>query len=194
MQEQNPIVLMNFSGIYREEEFWKNRQVSWIELQDVCGTNCYCDEEAIAEINKRTENYPTVGIHFIDSGNYHYMTRLWLTRMDQPFCLLVYDNHTDMQPPAFGGILSCGGWIAAALEELENLKYVILVNKDFKRILTEEKIREIVGLVPDDWLHWNDSPGTPQEIRDVYIRFLIDRIAHSDTFINEARHARQTLI
>ena len=116
-----------FSGIYREEEFWKNRQVSWIELQDVCGTNCYCDEEAIAEINKRTENYPTAGIHFIDSGNYHYMTRLWLTRMDQPFCLLVYDNHTDMQPPAFGGILSCGGWIAAALEELENLKYVILV-------------------------------------------------------------------
>ena len=101
-----PIVLMNFSGIYREEEFWKNRQVSWIELQDVCGTNCYCDEEAIAEINKRTENYPTAGIHFIDSGNYHYMTRLWLTRMDQPFCLLVYDNHTDMQPPAFGGILS----------------------------------------------------------------------------------------
>ena len=91
MQEQNPIVLMNFSGIYREEEFWKNRQVSWIELQDVCGTNCYCDEEAIAEINKRTENYPTAGIHFIDSGNYHYMTRLWLTRMDQPFCLLVYD-------------------------------------------------------------------------------------------------------
>ena len=101
MQEQNPIVLMNFSGIYREEEFWKNRQVSWIELQDVCGTNCYCDEEAIAEINKRTENYPTAGIHFIDSGNYHYMTRLWLTRMDQPFCLLVYDNHTDMQPPGF---------------------------------------------------------------------------------------------
>ena len=49
MQEQNSVVLMNFSGIYREEEFWKNRQVSWIELQDVCGTNCYCDEEAIAE-------------------------------------------------------------------------------------------------------------------------------------------------
>ena len=130
MQEQNPIVLMNFSGIYREEEFWKNRQVSWIELQDVCGTNCYCDEEAIAEINKRTENYPTAGIHFIDSGNYHYMTRLWLTRMDQPFCLLVYDNHTDMQPPAFGGLLSCGGWIAASLEELPLLQEVILLGPD----------------------------------------------------------------
>lgn len=60
--------------------------------------------------------------------------------------------------------------------------------------LAEADVREIVDLVPNDWLHWNDSPGTPQEIRDVYIRFLIDRIAHSDTFINEARHARQTLI
>ena len=129
MQEQNPIVLMNFSGIYREEEFWKNRQVSWIELQDVCGTNCYCDEEAIAEINKRTENYPTAESILLIPVNYHYMTRLWLTRMDQPFCLLVYDNHTDMQPPALVD-LSCGGWIAAALEELENLKYVILVGPD----------------------------------------------------------------
>lgn len=68
------------------------------------------------------------------------------------------------------------------------------VNEDFKRLLTGEKIREIVTLIPDDWLRWNDSPGTPQEIRDVYIRFLIDRIAHSDTFTNEAQHARQTLI
>ena len=130
MQKQTSIVLMNFSGIYKEERFWKGRQVSWIEVQDICGTNCYCDDEAIAEISKRTKNHSVAGIHFIDSGNYHYMTRLWLERMDKPFCLLVYDNHTDMQPPAFGGILSCGGWIAAALEELENLKYVILVGPD----------------------------------------------------------------
>ena len=130
MQKQISIVLMNFSGIYREEEFWKDRQVSWIEAQDICGTNCYCDDEAAAEINKRAESHSVAGIHFIDSGNYHYMTRLWMARIDKPFCLLVYDNHTDMQSPAFGGILSCGGWIAAALEELENLKHVILVGPD----------------------------------------------------------------
>ncbi|MCI7449732.1 MULTISPECIES: arginase [unclassified Blautia] len=130
MQKQTSIVLMNFSGIYREEEFWKNRQVSWIEVQDICGTNCYCDDEAIAEINKRTESHSVAGIHFIDSGNYHYMTRLWMARMEKPFCLLVYDNHTDMQLPAFGGILSCGGWIAAALEEVEKLEHVILIGPD----------------------------------------------------------------
>ena len=32
-----------------------------------------------------------------------------------------------MQCPAFGGILSCGGWIREALETNDNLKHVILV-------------------------------------------------------------------
>ena len=32
--------------------------------------------------------------------------------------------------PAFGGILSCGGWIAAALEEVEKLEHVILIGPD----------------------------------------------------------------
>ena len=35
-----------------------------------------------------------------------------------------------MQPPAFGGLLSCGGWIAASLEELPLLQEVILVGPD----------------------------------------------------------------
>ena len=116
MKSQTPIIIMNLSGIYKEENFWKEKEneaeregIFWVELQDIPGTNCYCDEEAIAQINKRTENLTTAGIHFIDSGNYHYMTRLWLARMEVPFALLVFDNHTDMQPPAFGGLLSCGG-------------------------------------------------------------------------------------
>ena len=123
-------------SLNEDETEWKqdtDSQVQEAEMEIETGkTADAADADAIldAEINKKTENLTTAGIHFIDSGNYHYMTRLWLTRMDQPFCLLVYDNHTDMQPPAFGGILSCGGWIAAALEELENLKYVILVGPD----------------------------------------------------------------
>ena len=67
-------------------------------------------------------------------------------------------------------------------------------NADMKRLLTEEKIREIVALIPDDWLHWSESPGTPQEIREIYIRFLCERLAHSETFIKEAQDARKALI
>ena len=49
------------------------------------------------------------GIHFLDSGNYHYVTKLWLDQVKEPFDLLVLDHHTDLQQPMFGDILSCGG-------------------------------------------------------------------------------------
>lgn len=121
------LIIMNFSGVYKEESFWKEESVQWIEAGDISGTNCYCDDEAFKELQKRMGDFSVEGIHFLDSGNYHYMTRLWIEKIKEPFQLLVLDNHTDMQLPAFGGILSCGGWIARSLETLPYLKKVFLI-------------------------------------------------------------------
>ena len=126
-------VITNFSGIYKNQNFYKNyaeEEIFWTELSDLSGCNCYCDAEASDRIRKEIQAFTGNGLHFIDSGNYHYMTRLWLEKLQIPFRLLVFDNHTDMQPPAFGGLLSCGGWIAASLEELPLLQEVILVGPD----------------------------------------------------------------
>lgn len=126
-------VITNFSGIYKNQNFYKNyaeEEISWTELSNLSGCNCYCDAEASDRIRKEIQAFTGKGLHFIDSGNYHYMTRLWLEKLQIPFRLLVFDNHTDMQPPAFGGLLSCGGWIAASLEELPLLQEVILVGPD----------------------------------------------------------------
>ena len=174
MKSQTPIIIMNLSGIYKEENFWKEKEneaeregIFWVELQDIPGTNCYCDEEAIAQINKRTENLTTAGIHFIDSGNYHYMTRLWLARMEVPFALLVFDNHTDMQPPAFGGLLSCGGWIAASLEELECLCHVILIGPDeaaYEQV--EENLKEKVSFLSRERLQEMSDDEVNSYIRE----------------------------
>ena len=126
-------VITNFSGIYKNQNFYKNyaeEEISWTELSDLSGCNCYCDAEASDRIRKEIQAFTGKGLHFIDSGNYHYMTRLWLEKLQIPFRLLVFDNHTDMQPPAFGGLLSCGGWIVASLEELPLLQEVILVGPD----------------------------------------------------------------
>ena len=126
-------VIMNFSGIYKNQNFYKNyaeEEIFWTELSDLSGCNCYCDAEASDRIRKEIQAFTGKGLHFIDSGNYHYMTRLWLEKLQIPFRLLVFDNHTDMQPLAFGGLLSCGGWIAASLEELPLLQEVILVGPD----------------------------------------------------------------
>ena len=135
MTKKQDIIIMNFSGIYRGQQFWRNgetqrEEISWVEVQELPGSNCYCDEEAVNVLQQKLEGFSADGLHFIDSGNYHYMSRIWLQKIQTPFRLAVFDNHTDMQPPAFGGLLSCGGWVAASLEELPFLEEVILVGPD----------------------------------------------------------------
>ena len=151
---------MNFSGIYKQQQFWQTgeiqRNISWVEVQELPGSNCYCDGDAMEILRQKLEEFDADGIHFIDSGNYHYMSRIWLEKLNTPFRLVVFDNHTDMQPPAFGGLLSCGGWVAASLEELPLLKEVLLVGPDQEafdqtepvlrekvRFLSRERLREM---------------------------------------------------
>ena len=68
------------------------------------------------------------------------------------------------------------------------------VNERFKAILTDDVLREIVELIPEDWLHWNDTDLTPTESKDVYFQFLILRRDNSDNFLNEAKNARAKVI
>ena len=140
---------MNFSGIYKQQQFWQTgeiqRNISWVEVQELPGSNCYCDGDAMETLRQKLEEFDADGIHFIDSGNYHYMSRIRLEKLNTPFRLVVFDNHTDMQPPAFGGLLSCGGWVAASLEELPLLKEVLLVGPDQEAFdQTEPVLREKV--------------------------------------------------
>lgn len=64
----------------------------------------------------------------------------------------------------------------------------------FKKLLTKEIVQDIVNSVPEDWLHWEDTDETPEEIRAVYFQFLWTRLNHSQIFINEAQNAREKLI
>ena len=68
------------------------------------------------------------------------------------------------------------------------------VDRACKEILTDDKLREIVELIPDDWLHWRDKEETSQDIRDIYFQFLTERIHHSEIFVKEAQDARKALI
>ena len=64
----------------------------------------------------------------------------------------------------------------------------------FKKRLTKDIIQEIVNYIPEDWLQWEDTEQTPEEIRNVYFQFLWTRLNHSEIFINEAQNAREKLI
>ena len=64
------------------------------------------------------------------------------------------------------------------------------VDVSFKSILTETLIRDIGALIPDEWLA--DDAETAAERREVYVQFLLLRIAVSEIFIKEAKNARET--
>jgi arginase family enzyme len=57
------------------------------------------------------------------SGDFHYLSALWLRRVAQPFVLVSFDNHPDwaITPPKW----ACGGWINRALE-LEQLQHAAI--------------------------------------------------------------------
>ena len=59
-----------------------------------------------------------------------------------------------------------------------------------KNVLNDEVCREIVNLIPEEWLQWNDVEESADEIRDVYFNFLKTRLEHSEIFVNEAKNAR----
>lgn len=67
-------------------------------------------------------------------------------------------------------------------------------NTAFKKLLSVEVIRHIVNLIPEEWLHWEGEDEQPETIRETYFQFLSIRLANADIFVNEAEHARKTLI
>ena len=66
------------------------------------------------------------------------------------------------------------------------------VDADFRSLLTADRIRSIVGLIPEEWL--SGVFATSADHRQAYAQFLESRIANSSIFVNEAQNARKELI
>lgn len=63
-----------------------------------------------------------------------------------------------------------------------------------KALLTDEVIREIVNLIPDEWASTLEVGETTESVREVYYQFLSSRLKNSEIFFNEAQNARKTLL
>ncbi len=70
------------------------------------------------------------------------------------------------------------------------------VNEECQTILTPERIRGIVALVPDEWLNADSANNneSPEEKRLVYNHFLETRVSISNQFVQEIKYAREALI
>lgn len=128
----NPYYLIDFSGAIRGQGFWQADaaagQAVLVDCRDISGCQYFCSDEARAEIVRRLEQVQTEALHFIDSGDYHYVSLFFLERIRQPFTLLLLDHHSDCMESAFGGgLLTCGSWVLQALQTLPQLKRVVMI-------------------------------------------------------------------
>lgn len=126
-QTQSNHLILDFSHVYCDENIPRNDKLHWIHCSDIHECDLYCSDAAAAEIHRRIDPYGTRGIHFLDSGNYHYVTKIMTDRIDEPFSLILFDHHTDMQSPMIEGMISCGDWARSVLLDNPQLQQLILI-------------------------------------------------------------------
>ena len=135
------LYLHNFTGVYNKQDFYKDFNYKLFNDEKLVGVRGYMDDDVKAcLINEIKTKGKLSSIHFLDSGNYHHLSRIYIELINESFNLVVYDNHTDMQFSAFGNILSCGSWIADAYTTHKNLNKIFIVGAD-KRYIEDCKFK-----------------------------------------------------
>ena len=127
-----------------------------LDFTTLSGTNGFCDDAAADEIRRRIADFPARGLHFLDNGNYHYLTRFWCEKITEDFALVVYDHHVDLRKPVFPGLMSCGSWIRDVLLWNRHCRAVLIIGPE--RAQTDIIERELQSLVVDDQSPRSSAP------------------------------------
>jgi arginase family enzyme len=133
-REKNNNFILDFTGVYDDEFAKEKTSLTWIDCTDITGCDMYVSDEAEKQIGERVDSVGIHGIHFIDSGNYHYVTKIMTDRIKEPFSLVVFDHHTDMQKPMIEGLTSCGDWAGKVIKDNPYICQLILVGPEKKDI------------------------------------------------------------
>ncbi|MBO6137150.1 MAG: hypothetical protein J6O71_00915 [Lachnospiraceae bacterium] len=173
---------IDFTGIYSLADPFDGAPHLILDCTELSGCTMYVDSEAEDAIRYKLSECPVEGIHFLDNGNYHYVTRFFLERIVSPFSLLVFDKHTDDQEPAFEGLRSCGSWIRDARADIDNLKEVMLVQgRDMISGALSASLPVYVSIDLDVLseselkVNWDQGELGLSELCDILIKLLKDR-------------------
>lgn len=137
----------SFSGIYNEEGYtWEQAGAVW-DLIGLRGTDGYLDPETErtleTEFARKKEAGELPRLRLLDSGNYHYLSKLLLGLEKEDLFLIVFDHHTDMQPPALLPVLSCGSWIRDAAEAYANIKGICVIGPPEASVRETQKMERV---------------------------------------------------
>lgn len=70
---------------------------------------------------------------------------------------------------------------------------IIEADKRMRQKITPRTLSKIVDALPDEWLKRDDTDLSPDDIRDVYRRFLNGRLAESRIFVEQAEQVRNSI-
>lgn len=160
---ESTVVLMNFTHVYEQEIFANSFYHRWVDCTDLTGTNCFCDATSASTIMKRINSYSPEGIHFIDSGNYHYVSKFWIDKIKEPFSLIVFDHHSDMQTARFNDMISCGCWIKVILDTNPYLRTVYIIGAK------EESVNAIPSQYRNRVKFYNETELFQEDRRNQFI-------------------------
>lgn len=119
-----------------------------LDFTTLSGTTGFCDDAAADEIRRCIADFPARGIHFLDNGNFHYLTRFWCEKISEDFALVVYDHHVDLRKPVFPGLMSCGSWIRDVFLRNSHCRAVLIIGPE--RAQADIIERELQSLVAED--------------------------------------------
>lgn len=127
---KNRNMIFDFTQCYPKR---KEPGLEWHDCSAIGGSRLYCSRDAEEKIKALIAPAGVSGIHFIDSGDYHYISKIMTDFIKEPFTLVLIDHHTDMQDASLGGdILSCGNWAKKVLQENPYLQKLVLIGQEKK--------------------------------------------------------------
>lgn len=150
------ITFLNFDETYVPQTRLLETPHEWIDFQDIHHVKGYCETGSLSEIQHRLLHRLNHGITFIGSGDYHYVSYLLLTEVQEDFTLLLFDHHTDMFKPFVPSLISCGSWVSDALASLPLLKKVILIGVRPDFITADRWLSKVVLYPESSRLHHPD--------------------------------------
>lgn len=157
--------ILNLSGVY-DDEGWLLTGAARLDFRTLEECCCYCSHEALDALRRAIGRQDVSGIHWIDTGDYHYITKLWLEGLSEPFLLALFDNHPDDEADSLGsGLLSCGNWVQAAREDIPLMKADFLNTSDIPGTLPVYLSIDLDVLSPE-WARtdWSQGDMTVDEL------------------------------
>lgn len=68
------------------------------------------------------------------------------------------------------------------------------IDHSFRPLFSTQNIQQILAIIPDEWLIEEGRDLTADEVRSVYLNFLIGRLANAELFIKQIENERENCI